>query len=203
MQIPILFGIIIIIIIWLQYEIKKSKNHSTKSHEDFWKLENQSNLTKRIDISNLEYITILLERLPMTDHEDSTINSYRDIILKLSDKKILNLTGQTNTELKLKYGTANINLLSEYDNNYTSLVSILQKWGERLYLQGSVTDAVTVLEFAVSCNSDVSKSYKLLATIYMEQKTPEKIDELIHTLSNIKMLRKDIIIEELLKMKSL
>jgi len=202
MQIPILFGIIIIIVVWLQYEIKKSKKHSNKSQENFWKLESQSNLIKRIDISNLEYITIWPERLPMSDHEDSTVNSYRDIILKLSDKKILNLTGQTNTELKLQYGTANFNLLSEYDNNYTSLVSILQKWGERLYLLGSVTDAVTVLEFAVSCNSDVSKSYKLLATIYMEQKTPEKIDELIHILSNIKMLRKDIIIEELLKIKS-
>lgn len=203
MQIPILFGIIIIFVVWLQYEIRKSKNSSMKRHEAYWNTESKANLTKCTDISGLEYITIPLDHLPMSDHEDSTINSYRDTIHKISEKKILNLTGYTNTELKLKYGAGNINLLSEYDNNYTTLVSILQKWGERLYSQGYVAEAVMVLEYAVSCYSDVSKSYKLLATIYMEHKTPEKIDELINLLPNIKMLCKDALIEELTKIKSL
>jgi len=203
MKIPILFGIIIIFVVWLQYEIRKSKKLSTKGQEDYWKTESQSNLVKRTDISSLEYISIPLDRLPMSDCEDQTINSYRDTILKLSEKKILNLTGLTNTELKLQYGTANLNLLSEYDNNYTTLVSILQKWGERLSIHNHISDAISVLEFAVSCFSDVSKSYKLLASIYIEQKTPEKIDDLINILPNIKMLRKDTLIEELNKMKSL
>jgi hypothetical protein len=203
MNIPSLFIIIIIFIIWLQYEIRKSKRLSEKGNEDYWKLENQANLTRRSDISNLDYLTIPIDTLPMSDHEDASVNSYRDTIRKLSERKILNLTGITNTELKLKYGAANINLLSEYDNNYTTLVSTLQRWGERLNSSGFVSEAVTVLEYAVSCQSDVSKTYKLLATIYMEQGTPEKIDRLIQVLSDIKMLRKDTVIEDLNKMRSL
>lgn len=203
MHIPYLFGIMIIFVIWLQYEIRRSKKLSNKGREDYWELEHQSNLVRRSDISNLAYIEIPINLLPMSDYEDLTIASYRDTIRKLSDKKILNLTGLTNTEVKLKYGTANFNLLSEYDNNYTILVSFLHKWGERLYSQNYVNDAVSVLEFAISCLTDVSKSYKLLATIYIEQKTPEKIDNLITTLAKVKILHKDMVIEELNKIKSL
>lgn len=203
MKIPILLGIAIIFAVWLQYEIHKTKKLANKGHDEFWKTENEANLARRSDISNLDYITIPLEKLPMSDYEDATINSYRDIILTLSEKKILNLTGLTNTEVKLKYGAPNFSLLSEYDNNYTTLVSMLHKWGERLYSHGFVTDAVSVLEFAVTCHSDVSKSYKLLANIYKDQKSPDKIDDLIHSLSSVKLLRKDVLIEELDKAKSL
>lgn len=203
MHIPMFLGIVIVFVIWLQYELRKTKKRSEKSSKDFWELENKSNLTRRTDISDLNYISIPLERLPMMDREDLTLNSFRDTIQKLSEKKILNLTGITNTELKLKYGAGNINYLSEYDNNFTTLVSVLHRWGERLYSLGFVSDAVCILEFAVSCGSDVSKTYRLLTAIYKEQKAPEKIDQLINTLTNIKMLRKEAVIEELNKIKSL
>jgi hypothetical protein len=203
MHIPSLLGIIIIFVIWLQYEIRKTKKLSKKSYEEYWRLENEANLTRRVDISNLNYLTIQTEALPMSDKDDPTLNSYRDIIQKLSGKKILNLTGLTNTQLKLQYGAANINLLSEYDNNYTILVSMLHKWGERSYSLGYVMDAVTILEYAISCQSDVSKSYRLLATIYIEQNAPDKIDKLLDTLAEVKMLRKDLVIEELNEIKSL
>jgi hypothetical protein len=203
MHIPSLLGIIIIFVIWLQYEIRKTKKLSKKSNEEYWRLENEANLTRRVDISNLNYLTIQTEALPMSDKDDPTLNSYRDIIQKLSGKKILNLTGLTNTQLKLQYGAANINLLSEYDNNYTILVSMLHKWGERSYSLGYVMDAVAILEYAISCHSDVSKSYRLLAAIYIEQNTPDKIDKLLDTLAEVTMLRKNLVIEELNKIKSL
>ncbi|MDF2539355.1 MAG: hypothetical protein K0S76_2376 [Herbinix sp.] len=201
MNIPSIL-IILIVALWLQYEIRKTKRLANKKTEDYWKRENQSNLTRRLDISNLDYISIPLDKLPMSDHTDATINSYRDIIHKLSDKKILNLTGITNTELKLKYGVSNLNSLSECDNNYTTLVSMLHKWGEALYHKNNIPEALAVLEYAVSCNSDVSKTYKLLAIIYKEHNTPEKIDTLIHILSYVKLLHTDTVIDELNRIKS-
>lgn len=199
MPIPVLFTIFIIFILWLQFETRKISKKSKENNEVFWQKETSSNLVRRKDISGLDYITILLDQLPMEDHEDQTINSYRDTILKLSDKKILNLTGSTNTELKYQYGTANINLLSEYDNNYTVLVSILHKWAERLYAQGFTNDSIAILQFAVACHTDVTKSYKLLAEIYKAMNTPEKINELINIIPLSKMLHKDRLITELKK----
>ena len=61
----------------------------------------------------------------------------KEILRSLSTQKIVNLTGYTNTDLKLSYGTANITCLTEYDQNYTLLVSTLQKWAEVLYRGGA------------------------------------------------------------------
>jgi len=203
MPIPVLTALLLILMVWLQYEIRKNNKHSKKDNEEFWLHEKNSNLARRKDISQLNYITIDLNLLPMTDHLDASINSYRDTIRDLSDKKILNLTGLTNTELKYEYGVANINHLSEYDNNYTVLVRILQKWADCLYSQGYVADARSVLEFAVSCGTDVTKSYKLLADIYREQNTPDKIDHLIEIIQETKISAKDNLINEIMETKIL
>ena len=45
----------------------------------------------------------------MTDELAECLSELQD----LSDAKIVNLTGYTNTDLKLKYGTANITILSD------------------------------------------------------------------------------------------
>lgn len=202
MQLFVNFSILIIFVLWLQYEIRKNTRLSKKSSELFWEREKQANLSRKAEISGLDYITIPVDRLPMADHVDDTINSYRDTILNLSSKKIVNLTGLTNTDLKLKYGAANINLLSEYDSNYTVLVSILHKWGERLYHHGDKEDAAAVLEFSVMCLTDVKKTYLLLAGIYMEQHDPVKIDPLLEILPFTKISRKDVLAEELRKLKN-
>lgn len=203
MKIPSFLIILFIFVIWLQYEIRKSKRLSNKSNEEYWALENQSNLIRKSDITHLDYIQIPTELLSISDYDDPVLKELHEAILKLSEKKILNLTGITNTELKLKYGTGNLHLLSEYDGNYTLLVRTLNQWGEKLYSKGYVEDAATILEFAVSCQSDVSKTYKTLASIYKEQNRPDQIDELIRQLSNIKMLRKEAVILELNNIKSL
>ncbi|HBI72376.1 MAG TPA: hypothetical protein DDY59_04215 [Lachnospiraceae bacterium] len=200
LSIPILL-LTIIFALWLRYEIIKSNRQDKLRNQSFWHKEKQANSVRRRDISDLDYITVELDRLPLKDHEDDTINSYRDTILALSGRKIVNFTGLTNTELKLQYGTANIDLLAEYDSNYTKLVSILHKWGERLYNRGNVSDATAVLEYAVSCHTDAVKTYRLLAAIYKEQNTPDKINHLIAMIPNTKMLRKDTLIRELNQLK--
>lgn len=201
LNIPFLL-LTILIALWLQYEIAKSKKQDKRSNQHFWQRERKANTVRRRDISNLNYIHVAVDRLPLKNHEDDTINSYRDTIIQLADKKILNLTGLTNTELKYQYGTANLALLSEYDNNYTKLVSILHKWGCRLYDCGNISDAVLVLEYAISCFTDVTQTYRLLATIYKEKEMPHHINHLVEIISDTKILRKDTLIKELKQIKN-
>jgi len=202
MPIPVLTALIIIFVIWLQYESRRSGKQSTQTKDSFWEKEKDSNVIKRMDISSLDYITIPFDRLPLADHIDTTINSYRNTVLKLADKKIVNLTGLSNTELKYKYGTPNLTILSEYDNNYTVLVSFLQKWAERLYEQGFESEALPLLEFAISCGSDVSSSYILLASIYKHLSTPQKIDHLLESVQNSSIMIKDKLVGELNTIKT-
>jgi len=202
MPIPISLVAVIMFSVWLRFVIGRSNQENVKKNRHFWELERKANSARKVDISNLDYLTIPLEQLPMKDHEDSTINSYRDTILSLSDKKILNLTGLTNTDLKLKYGAANLNKLTAYDNNYIQLISILQKWGERLYSLGYMAEATSVLEYATTCQTDVLGTYRLLSKIYKETNKPDKITQLIHTIQGSTINRKELILAELNKILS-
>ena len=130
---------------------------------------------------------------PMTEEIESFLRDLKD----LSAYKIVNLTGFTNTDLKLEYGTANINILSDYDFHYTKLVTILQKLAELLHENSNDADAIHVLEFAVSTGTDVSKSYYLLAKLYHDAGTPEKITNLINQAQSIRSMLKDTIVQNL------
>lgn len=204
MKIPVLSSIILIFILWLHYEVKRNKNMSKENTDMFWQREKDANLTRRIDISNLNYITLPLERLPMSDKGDDVLNSCRDTIAKLSDRKILNLSGLSNSDLKFKYGAANFNKLSDCDNNFNLMTNTLQKWGECLYSKGFRPEAVSVLEFAAECRTEISKTYLLLSKIYKEQNTPEKIGSLLNILSDptINIFHRDALVNELIKSQS-
>lgn len=196
LSLPLLL-LTLIFIIWLHYELIKSKNQDGKKDKLFWKREAEGNLTPKKDISNLDYLTITLDHLPVKNYDDKTINLYRDTIIALSNKKILNLSGYTNTDLKLQYGVANLNRLIEYDNNYINLIRTLHKWGQRLYDAGDISAAISVLEYAVSCKTDATITYKLLAQIYKKQNETDKINKLIKLISDSNISRKDDLIKEL------
>lgn len=157
----------------------RSKKKDAVHKDDFWERELKANSTRRQPLDDLDYIKLSLEDFPMTLLDDiPKAEDYKQIIRSLSELPIVNFTGISNTELKLRYGAPNIDLLMHYDQNYTLLVRTLQQWAQMLYDAGYVDDACRMLEFAVSTGTDVSATYRLLCQIYNEQHTPEKIGEL-------------------------
>lgn len=174
------FASFIVFCIWLGYEIHKQRNKEAKMEQDFWEKEAEANSTRRKSLDDLDYIKIPFESLPMnTLADDPAIGEYHETLKTLADSPIVNFTGISNTDLKLMYGAPNIDLLSRYDQSYTILVRTLQNWAQALYDKGYFNDACLILEFAVETRTDVSASYKLLATIYQKNGQPEKIAELI------------------------
>ena len=190
-------GLLAIFVVWLNYEISKNNKLSKKGSDAFWNKEAQANQIRKADISGLDYISIPVERLPMEDNPSQAINSYRDTILSLSKKKILNLSGFSNTELKLKYGTSNITQLTEYENNYNLLVTNLQKWGECLYVNGNHREALIVLEVAIACRTDVHKTFELLVKIYRDQNSYDKISLLEEKISSTNIRDKESLLSRL------
>ncbi len=197
----IIIGFLIIFVAWLNYEIGKNNRLSKKKTEEFWEKESQANRTRKGDISGLDYISIPFDRLPINDNPDQTINSYRDTILSQSSKKILNLSGISNTELKLKYGAPNLTLLTEYDNNYAIMVAVLHKWGERLYINSYYKEAIAVLEVALDCRTDVYKTFELVAKIYSEKGLFDKINLLEDRISSSSIRNKETLLSKLEELK--
>jgi len=157
----------------------KNRNPKSQLQKDFWEKEREANSTRRKPLDDLDYIKLPIDEFPMALLDDiPKTDDYKQIIRSLSELPIVNFTGISNTELKLRYGAPNIDLLSEYDQNYTLLVRTLQQWAQLLYDNGYIDEARRMLEFSVSTGTDVSATYRLLCQIYKEQHTPEKIGAL-------------------------
>ncbi len=185
MKLYVLASLIIFISV-LSGVIKKHTKSAKEAEKDFWDKELAANNVRKKSLDSLDYITIPMDQFPlqtMTDNE--RVQEYISIVQALSSRKIVNFTGITNTDLKLTYGTANITALSEYDENYTTLITTLQRWAKLLYDGGHADDTCTLLEYAVSIGSDVSATYYLLADIYQARGQERKILELIDTASDL------------------
>lgn len=178
--------------------IRRSKKRDEKPIDSFLEREQKANSTRKKSLDSLAYISIPEDILSMKPNNTTEeIEAYIKDLNDLSSEKIVNLTGISNTDLKLTYGTANITVLSQYDFNYTNMVTILQKLAACLANAGEKELAISVLEFAVSTNSDISKSYMLLASLYKETGHTEKIDALISQAQNLNTMMKDSIVHNL------
>jgi len=264
---PILFGLTLIIIVFIQFSKSREKN-AKKNSEEFWQKERKSQFIPRKDISALDYITIpyaslpfrywtpgtggpvrltgtapavsapteftdehgefsvmsekpeaqhmvdaLLSEIVPTDHNAADSSYVRSPehaaplseelanaeheLCSLADSRILNLTGISNTELRLTYGTANLEFLTAYDQNFTALIRILQKWGTLLASAGKKEDAVIVLSYAVGIGSDIAGTYALLARLYKENGDLHKIEELKESAETLSTLMKPSILRDL------
>ncbi|MGN0279347.1 MAG: hypothetical protein ACI4C4_08345 [Lachnospiraceae bacterium] len=175
----IIFASILILSLVIALTLSKGKKQAAATQQDYWTREREANNTRRKSLDDLNYIKIPLEDFPMDLLNDvAKVDDYKQIIRALSESPIVNFTGINNTELKLRYGAPNIDLLTTYDQNYTLLVRTLQQWAQALYDAGYMQEACQLLEFAVSTGSDVSGTYRLLCEIYKKQNTPEKIGSL-------------------------
>lgn len=176
----ILFASTLVFGVIIAMAISRDKKNTAALQKEYWQREAQANNTRRKPLDDLDYIKLPMEIFPMDLLPDNAkIEDYRQIIRSLSECPIVNFTGISNTDLKLRYGAPNIELLTSYDQNYTLLVRTVQQWAQALYDADYVTEACHLLEFAVSTGTDVSATYRLLCDIYQKQGTPDKIAGLI------------------------
>ena len=153
-------AIFIIFCLLLTFSIKKNNSAQQKAQDEFWEKERKSNAVRKKDIRQLDYISIPLDKIPVK-LESSTEKT----IFALAEKPMLNFVGTSNTDLKLQYGTANLDTLIEYENNFLEFVALLPEYATELIEAGEKETALILLEFAVSVNADSRKIDKLLASL--------------------------------------
>lgn len=159
----------------------KTTNAAEKKSDDFWRRENESNFVRKKDISGLSYIKVSEAELPFEENlpHDSEMYDVEKRIKKLFDRPVLNLSGMSNTDIKIEYGTANFSVLSEADTNFLSLIRDLDKWGRLLEKEDRTADAKKVFEYSVSIGSDIGSTLKALGSIYRTEGNREGIRSLI------------------------
>lgn len=192
MQIPIFTIIILLFVAVFTFRIKKTSNDQDELIDNFLENERNANNTRKKDISNLEYITIPEDLFPWDIHSD-TENS----LAALKNTKMLNLTGITNTELKLEYGVQNLDALSACDDAFTEFVRLLPTYAKELVASGRPEIAQAALEFGVQNLTDSKLVFTDLALMYKDAGQPQKIEQLIESAKQLNSLLKDSIVASL------
>lgn len=193
----------IIILLVIQLYLKKNTNSVKEKLGKFMEKERESNSVRKKDISSLEYINIP-DTLPYLNTPRESLNDsnpeiakYINKINSLKDSKILNLTGISNTDLKMQYGPANLATFSEYDDNYTELVRTIAELTHKLIEINEPDNARPWLEYSISINTDIKSCYTDLADIYILAGRPEKVRDLISKARHLNSINKPVIIDNL------
>ena len=172
-------GLFIAVVCLFTFFRKRSNRSQENVTDRFWKRESIANNTRLQDLSGLPYITIPFDKFPIGMYENDLLKNYENTLQTLSGQKIVNFGTQTNTDLKITYGTASLPALTEYEQNFTTLCQTLTAYAGQLFELGHTDDARTILEYGISIGSDLSQNYLLLAKIYQSSGENGRIRELL------------------------
>ena len=179
MKIPLIFVSLLWFCLYLAVRFRVNRQKEQKKEQSFWDRENEANFARVKPLDDLTYITVDTDALPFARiPKDDAARDALERVRALAGEKIVNLTGISNTDLKLRYGAANLETLTAYDQNFTTLATSLQKWAHGLIEEAAcaeeetkaalLSDARTLLEFSVASGSDITATYKDLAALYEE-----------------------------------
>lgn len=190
----------IILLAIFQFFLKKNTKKHEELNKEFWKRERESNTVRKKDISALNYI-IIPDTLPVpVDYSGSEGNNLKTALnyfYTFKDKKMLNLTGKSNTDLKAAYGAANLDALSEYDENCTQMLKSIIPLATELNKSGLTDEAAAYLEFGISCHTDITQNYIMLGEYYASKGNKDKIQHLVNVAESLDSLTKKNIISRL------
>ena len=175
------FATPLIIALLIALAIKKSDYKKEQDAEEFFEKERKSNFVKKKPLDSLNYVKVpdkfyeySYSKLIKANEHPEAIEKAVDQLMKLKNAKMVNFLGKTNTDLKLEYGTGNLEILMEYDQNFTSLITCLEEIGEAA-LTVDKAYAKEVLEFSINIGSDISSTYKNLLNIYIEESSEDML----------------------------
>ena len=190
-------GLMVAIFCLVSFFRKRHDRFQEETDERFWERESEANLVRRKDISGLSYINIPFEDFSIGVFSDEKLSEAEQRLSTFAGKKILNLTGLTNTDLKMQYGPANLPTLMEYDQNFTEMLLALTDYSNCLIELNHMDKAVPVLEFCIRVGSDVSSHYTILGNYYKSGGQTAKLKDLRDKVSALNSLTKSSILQKL------
>ena len=193
-----LFTTIVLVAGFIFVFMKITSERPDTGIKSFNERERRANNTLKQPLDDLDFITVPVDDIPSPEPAvNEKCASLVGEIKLLAGKKIVNLTGISNTDLKLKYGAANLPILTEYDQNFTALCKSLYDLGCEYKNAGLENEAVTTLNIAIAIGSDISGNYTTLAEMYAEKGLFVEIQRLINSAGNIRSLTKNSTISKL------
>lgn len=207
MGIPTIFVVFLIFIFIFQHNLKKSERTVNKNRRIFWEREEKSLFARKTSITSEELIHAHPEALPrfpleyFKELESENLYKLQERCFKLTTEPMMNLSDMLNSDVRIKYGAANLGLIENYENNYNQYIRILYRLAKGYYELNKKVEAIQVLEEGINMKTDISTHILLLGKLYLELDEKEKFEVLYDKTLDMKTLTKSKTIQGLEEMK--
>ncbi len=192
--------VILTLCILLAVRLAKIRKHQAEKDNAFWDREKQADTAIDKDLNSLTYITIPLSKFPLHFSEDDEVMMIEDALEEIATHRMLNLNGKTNTDLKLMYGPGNLEAVQQMGDDFSQMTILLCDYAKCLMQAERYHDALTVLSFGSSVNSDISTNYMLMGDCYQALHQERKIPAVIEQVKSLHLLLEPKILEYLVSM---
>lgn len=193
---PIL-SIVIIGVIVLAFIYRKNDKKQKKDIDDFWEREKLAKTVPPKDLDTVEYLKVPIDKFYFGTLKDAETKELENKITEYSKKRLINLTGKTNTQLREMYGSPNLEIMQEIGDDFDKFSVVLNKYAKELVENGHFKEAVSVLEYGLVIKTDISENYIMLANCYKELNQERRIETLRDQVKTLGLLREPLIIEHI------
>lgn len=199
-QIPIITIALVAFILFVAFRIRTLRAKEVKRDEAFWERERMADLTPARDLSAIDYITIPIEKFPLSffeENPDEEADMIIDELTELSKTRLLNLNGKTNTDLKLEYGRKNLPEMQQIDERFSRVTVLLCDLAKCFMEKEKYAEAAQILEYGMSIGSDISSNYTLLGECYKKLGDEDKFSDLRQKVDSMDFLMKGAVLRSL------
>ena len=185
---PILV-LVIVFVVWFQWNLRKHSKTYGNGIKEFLENEKAFNFIKKKSIDPDLFFVPEIEKLPIKDYPDTEefsriISKQKKVIDKAALTMIRLNKNMKNNDIKQKFGTANLEIITLYEENFNTYVRALNDWAEALNKRNEYADAENALKNAIDIGSEYSKTYILLADIYKAQSDESALGLLLDKIKN-------------------
>lgn len=163
---------------WIHIFSKSARKKMDVKFNTYLKREMQANVARKKEIDPAFFFVPDTSSLPFRDHAENErpLTRRQNAVKKKSQQKMLRFDKKySNTELKLRYGIANLESIILYEANGNAYIYALVEWGQALLDSPYHDDAEVVLQESIRLGSNYSKSYLLLISFYKQKNDRKKI----------------------------
>jgi len=203
MAFPTVLVFLLITIVVIQIRLQKSTRLDQASKEEFWEKEQQSLVVRKKAFHAEDFIQVPEDGLELRkpsklDQGDQLY--YSQLIQtnrQLEQEDMMNFSHLSNTDLRIRYGTANQTIVAENEANYNNYLNNLAKLADIYKKYDDDSQAIAILERCIAMNSDTSKHYLALGELYHGNHMNHKLLPLIDLVEKSDLRLKKGLLESL------
>lgn len=203
MAFPSIFIIFVIALFVFQHHLRKNMKVEDKAKDEFWRKEQASLVVRKKEISPEDYLVPDISKLSFNIPEavepgdELQLKQLIKRIKELSTHDMMNFSDLTNTDIRIKFGTANQSIITENEYTYNNFLKALASYAHLMNDYSQKDESIMALEECVSLGSDYSDHFVLLGQLYLDNQMTSELNKLKETVSKLETSNKKGILDKL------